>query len=164
RPSASATGRESSARSFARSQPRTWPSSRSASSSGEAMPAARRRIVASCRSCLTVGAAREDTAVVRLADGRFLELLGLVVGDERVHDLVQVAVQHVLQAVQREADAVVRDARLLEVVGADLLGAIAGAHLAPAVARDRLLLLREGDLVEPGPQDLQGLLAVLDLA
>ena len=54
----------------------------------------------------------------------------------RVHDLVEVAVQDLLEAVEGEADAVVGDAGLLEVVGADLLAAVAAAHLALAVAGD----------------------------
>ncbi len=96
--------------------------------------------------------------------GRGLELRGLVVGDQAGHDLLEVTVEDLLQAVDGEADPVVGDPRLLEVVGADLLGAVAAAHLALAVARDRLLLLRERHLVEPRAQHLHGLLAVLDLA
>src|SRR5439155_25720329 len=100
----------------------------------------------------------------RLELNRLLDLLGLVVGDEAVDDLVELAVQDLLQAVDREADAVVGDAALLEVVRADLLAAVARSDLALALARDLLLLLRERHLVEPCPQHLHGLLAVLDLA
>ena len=45
----------------------------------------------------------------------------LLVGDERVDDLVELAGQHLVELVEREADAVVGDPVLLEVVGADLL-------------------------------------------
>src|SRR5439155_18152804 len=53
---------------------------------------------------------------------------------------------------------------LLEVVGADLLAPVARADLALAVAGDGLLLLGQRHLVQPRPQHLHGLLAVLDLA
>src|SRR5205814_3486586 len=58
---------------------------------------------------------------------------------------------------------VIRDAVVLEVVGADLLGALAGAHLAAAIFRDRLLLLPQLHLVETRAQHLHRLRAVLDL-
>src|SRR5207247_7551274 len=93
---------------------------------------------------------------------RHLELLGLGMRDQRVDDLAEVAVEDFLQAMQREADAVVGHPRLLEVVGPDLLAPVAGAHLALALARDLALLLLERDLVEARAQDLHGLLAVLD--
>src|SRR6185503_10678606 len=76
-----------------------------------------------------------------LGGGPLLQLLRLVVGDEAAHDLLQVAVEHRLQAVEGQADAVVGDPVLVEVVGADLLAAVAAAHLALAVAGDGLLLL-----------------------
>ena len=59
--------------------------------------------------------------------------------------------------------AVIGDAALREVVGADLLGPFAGAHLAAALLGDRVLLLAHLDFVEPRAQDLQRLCAVLDL-
>ena len=57
----------------------------------------------------------------------------------------------------------VGDAVFLEVVGADLLGALAGADLAAAILRDRFLLLVHLHLVEPRPQHLHRLRAILDL-
>src|SRR4051812_18517987 len=51
-----------------------------------------------------------------------LELAGPLVLGERVDQLVELAVaEHPVELVQRQADAVVGDAVLLEVVGADLL-------------------------------------------
>ena len=55
------------------------------------------------------------------------------------------------------------DAALREVVGADLLGSLAGAHLAAAILRDGFLLLAHLDLVEPRAQHLHRLRAILDL-
>src|SRR3954452_13885845 len=53
-----------------------------------------------------------------------LELAGPLVLGESVDQLVELAIaEHPVELVQRHADAVVRDAVLLEVVGADLLGA-----------------------------------------
>ena len=51
---------------------------------------------------------------------------------QRVDQLVEIALQHRGQPVQREADAVIGDALLGEVVGADLLAALARADLARA--------------------------------
>ena len=65
----------------------------------------------------------------------FGELLGLVFVLQRVHELGQLALHDVAELVQRQVDAVIGDARLRKVVGADALGAVAGAHLQLAVAR-----------------------------
>ena len=56
-----------------------------------------------------------------------LEKLGLLVLPQRLDDGVDLAVEDRFEAVDGEADAVVRQAVLGEVVGADLLGALAGA-------------------------------------
>jgi len=61
-------------------------------------------------------------------DGFGLQLLRLIVCDERVDEWVEIAFHHEVELVNRQADAVISDAVLFEVVGADLLGAIAGAH------------------------------------
>ena len=94
---------------------------------------------------------------------RFLELLGVVERDDGIEDLGHVAFEHVLQLVRREVDAVIGDAALREIVGADLLGALAGADLAAAVLRDRVLLLAHLHLVEARAQHLHGFRPVLDL-
>ena len=62
-----------------------------------------------------------------------------------------------------EADAVVGDAVVVEVAGADLLGAVAGADLGTAQVAALLRLLLLLVLVEARAQPLQGELAVLDL-
>ncbi len=66
---------------------------------------------------------------------RLLQLLGLVMGHEGVHDLVQASVQDLLEPVEGQPDPVVGDAALLEVVRADLLAAVAAPDLAAAIAR-----------------------------
>src|SRR5258706_11054890 len=57
--------------------------------------------------------------------GELLELLCLVLCGERADDVVQFTVHDALDLVQGQADAVVGDAALREVVGADALGAVA---------------------------------------
>ena len=59
------------------------------------------------------------------------ELTGALVGGQRGDDLVEVAGQDVGQLVDREADAVIGDPVLLEVVGPDLLAAPPAADLSP---------------------------------
>ena len=73
-----------------------------------------------------------------------LELLGLLGRGQGLDDLVEVTLQHIGQPVEGQADPVVGDPGLGEVVGPDPLAPLAGADLAPAVGGDgrRLLLLR----------------------
>src|SRR5437867_11021275 len=78
-------------------------------------------------------------------------------------ELVQVAVQNLIELVQGQVDAVVRDSVLLEVVSTDLLRAVAGPDHAPPLGADRLLLLGELHLVEACAQHAQSLLSVLQL-
>src|SRR5579862_7361944 len=95
--------------------------------------------------------------------GAVLEGLGLEVRAQALDDVLDVTVHDARQVVLREADAVIGDAVLREVVGADLLGAVARADLrAPrlALGRRALLLL---DVVEPRAQQLHGRRAVLVL-
>ena len=56
-------------------------------------------------------------------------------GCQCINDLVQISVHDLIQIVDRQADAVVGAAILREVVGADLLAAVAGAHLPPDAGR-----------------------------
>ena len=82
---------------------------------------------------------------------------------QRVEDGVQPAFHHHVQLMQRQADAVIGDAVLREVVGADLLAAVAGAHHAAALRAERRLLLLQFDFVQPGTQHALGFGAILDL-
>ena len=59
-------------------------------------------------------------------------------------ELVQLALQDRFQPVRGETDAVVGDPALREVVGPDLLRAVAGAHLAAALGRQLRVLLGLG--------------------
>ena len=92
------------------------------------------------------------------------ELAGPLVGHQRLDHLVQLARQHVLELVEREADAVVRDPVLLEVVGADLLAAPAPADLGPPLGRQLRGLLVLLGLEQAGPQHRHGPGPVLELA
>ena len=78
----------------------------------------------------------QSTAVARqqISDTRALavagfEHLGLEVRAEGVDHVLDVAVEHTLQVVARQADAMVCQAILREVVGADLFRALAAADL-----------------------------------
>ena len=128
---------------------------RSPASSG-AMPAATRR-VARGRD-VAEGAASHASTWRDL-----LQLLGVVERRDLIEQLGHVAFEHGVQLVGREVDAVVGDAALREVVGADLLGPLAGAHLAAPLLGDGVLLLLHLHLVETRAQHLHRLRAVLDL-
>src|SRR5690242_2631961 len=92
-----------------------------------------------------------------------LEPLGLVVRAQRLDDLEEVAVHDRRQVVLGQADPVVGHAVLGEVVGPDLLGAVARADLglaARSLAGELALAL---GLEDARAQDLHRLRAVLDL-
>src|SRR5688500_18048431 len=113
--------------------------------------------IASSRAALRV-----STVSVALADRR--EQPRLVLGSQRAGDLPQVAVHDRVDPVQREVDAMVGDAPLREVVGADAVGTIAGADEALPLARllrVRLALLL---VLDARGEHTPGLLAVLVLA
>ncbi len=59
---------------------------------------------------------------------------------QRADELIESAVHDVREPVEREIDAMVRDAALREIVGADAFGAVAGADLAAALGGARLHL------------------------
>src|SRR5215831_11780054 len=56
--------------------------------------------------------------------GLLFQFLGLVMSGKRVDDLIQFAVHDEIQLVQGQADAMIGDAILRKVVGADLFAAI----------------------------------------
>ena len=68
-----------------------------------------------------------------------------------------------IELMQRKSDAMIGHAILREVVCADLFAAIAGPNHALALRADLRELLFELDLVQPRPQNLHGLGAILDL-
>src|SRR6185503_20528987 len=102
------------------------------------------------------------TASARLREAG--ELLGLVLGGERRRDLREVAVHDRIDLVQREVDAVVGDAPLGEVVGADAVRAVAAAHEALPLRGFLRLLLAHLLVLDARGEDPPGLLAVLVLA
>src|SRR6185503_13104100 len=70
-----------------------------------------------------------------------LQLLRLVMRDERIDERIEVAFHHEIELVDRQADAVIGDAVLFEVVSANLFGAIAGADHRASLARECVVLL-----------------------
>src|SRR5439155_310392 len=89
--------------------------------------------------------------------------LGLLARHQRVHDRVDLAVQHAVQGVEGHVDPVVGHPALGEVVGADLLRAVARADHGLAVGGDLALLLAARALEKPRAQDLERLRLVLVL-
>src|SRR5918996_1328164 len=76
--------------------------------------------------------ARRSPGAVDRALGAGLQRLALVVPGEGVDDRVDAPRHHGVELVEREADPVVGDARLGEVVRADLLAPVAAPDLPPA--------------------------------
>ena len=109
-------------------RPSAWQSSSRASSSGVSMPARRNAEAAPAKALVRV----TGSAMALVLHRR--ELGGLVLGDQRVDDLVErgFTLEHIGELMRGEADAVIGDAALREIIGADALGAVAGADLALA--------------------------------
>ena len=82
---------------------------------------------------------------------------------KRVDDRVELAFHHQIQLVQRQADAVIGQAVLREIVSADFFAAVAGADHAAPLRADRRLLLFQLHLIEPRAQHAHRLGAILDL-
>src|SRR5204863_5117416 len=145
-------------------KPRAAASSRRASSPAPSTPARRRSVVACCRappsvSCATVTVTSRITVLVHRR-----QRARLMLGDECVDQLVErSAFEHLLELVQRQADAMIGDASLREIVGADALRAVAGADLVLALCGPRIRRFLPLLLVEPGAQNLHGEAAVLML-
>src|SRR4029079_4413395 len=101
---------------------------------------------------------RPRRADVSLHSRRHLTVWSFIAGElacpfvccKRVDDVVEIAGQHLLQSVDGEPDAVVRDPVLLVVVGADLLAAAATANLRTTLGGLGGVLLVLGQLQQPG--------------
>src|SRR4051794_2154128 len=139
---ASATGRPGSRCSAARSTPRTCASSSSASS--RSTPSAARR--------------RSDAR-----GGLLGEAAPLLIVLEGVGERGEVALEHLVEVVRGDLHAVVGDAPLGEVVGADLLRPLARPHLRGAGGGLLGPALGLRALVEPRAQHAHRLLAILEL-
>src|SRR3954463_10241545 len=88
------------------------------------------------------GLAGVDSLALTSRDGGgVLESLGLIVGDDVVEQLGEVAVPHLDESVRGGVDPVIGNSVLREVIRPDLFRPLAGADLAAAVLGDRLLLL-----------------------
>ena len=84
-------------------------------------------------------------------------------GQERIDQNVQFAFQDLYELVNRQADAVIRNPALREVVRSDPLTPIAGTHHRLPLLRDFLVLFLFHPVLEPGRQNTQGLCLVLVL-
>src|ERR1019366_7266891 len=136
-----------------------WPSSTSAVSRGTAIPPSSRMRAPCCNAVCNVIPPLVDRSLFRL----LLHLLALVMGDEGIEDGIHFAFHHEIELMQRQADAVIAHAILREVVGADFLAAVAGAHHALAPRAQHGLLLFEPQLIKTGTQHPFGLGAIFNL-
>src|SRR5664280_2829623 len=114
-----------------------WASNTSAVSRGTAIPASSRRRAPCFNAVCTI---------IRRLDGRSLfpllsHFFALVVGDQGIEDGIHFALHHEIELMERQADAVIADAILREVIGADFLAAVARTHHALALGAQHGLLL-----------------------
>src|SRR5437870_345654 len=120
------------------------------SCSGDSIPASRSERATSARRSFQVISA----LITGNTDGKpdtSGQLLGALCGGEGVGDLVErlAAGEHLVERVQRDADAVVGHAVLLEVVRPDLLRPAAALHLITPRIRLLRVLSVSFDLQEP---------------
>ena len=92
-----------------------------------------------------------------------LQPVGLVGGDQVIDELVEVAVEHAREIVAREADAVIGDTVLREVIGTNLLAAVARLHLGAAVLTQFFLPLCLLQIPQTRLEDGERLEFVLEL-
>src|SRR5207253_6723267 len=139
--------------------------SSSASRRGVVLPCSPRYPVLSRRTSSTVRPATTTSRADRGARSfrLFEEPPGLVLLCQRLDEQVEIAVEHALQLMQREVDAVVGHPGLRIVVRADLLAAVAAAHHGAPGLLELRLSLRLFLVVEAGAQHAHRLGAVLDL-
>src|SRR5512140_1216376 len=128
-----------------------------ASRVASSMPAPASTLASSRTSALTV------PSLAAMPCLSLIELLFLRRDGERVHELIEIAVERALELVRREPDAVIGDAILREVVRANLGRAVAGAHLRLAHARPRGLDLGQPRVENARPQHLHAFELVLQL-
>ena len=96
-------------------------------------------------------------------DGFRLQLLRLVVRTQGVDKLVKLPLKHEVELVNGQADPMVGDSVLFEIVGADLFRPVAAAHHGFAFGRKSVVLFLLFYLLQPGTQHAHRFFAVLDL-
>src|SRR5579883_382261 len=84
-------------------------------------------------------------------------------GSKAVHERGELAFHDVIELVQGQADAVIGDAVLRKIVGANFFGAVAGFDLAAALGNDGGLLLLQFQFIESGAENTHGLGFIFDL-
>src|SRR5690606_2526871 len=94
---------------------------------------------------------------------QLFELRCLMPGSHRIDQLVEVTLNHPIELVQSQPNAVIGQAVLREVVGTDLLGAITGLDHRAAFVANRVRLFALFQLEQAASQNLQTLGLVLDL-
>src|ERR1700733_11233329 len=93
----------------------------------------------------------------------FVQPFRFVMRHQGIDDRRELAFHCLIELMECQADAVIADAVLREIVSADFLGAVAGLDLAAALGGDQGVLLFLLLLVEAGAQDAHGLGAIFDL-
>src|SRR5262249_36409721 len=148
-----------------RETPSTSARSSSASSRGVSLPPAPIAVSAPCSASRTeVPPPACATALLRSSGrGLGLEAPPALVGLQRGGDLVELALEHLVEVVDGDLDSVVGDPALAVVVGPDLLSTVASADLRAAVRGELGLLFGERALVQPRAKHPKSLVPVLEL-
>src|SRR5215831_7837708 len=158
--SAVLSDRSGRAKTCAAEHPTAADSNRRASLPAPSMPARLRSAVARRKASPSVSCWTAPASGIAALHGR--ELTRLMLGDQSIDQFVERgAFQHLLELVQRQADAVIGDPPLREIVGADALRAVARADLALALRGPRVGRLLALQLIEARAQHLHGKAAIL---
>src|SRR5947207_528808 len=90
-----------------------------------------------------------------------VEFLRLIVGTEGVNEFIELAVEHKIELVYGQADAMIGDAILFEIISADLFGAVAAADHRFSLAREGVMLFLLFELLQAGTEYAHRFFAVL---
>src|SRR5579859_745628 len=164
--SAASRGRSNCRYRSMRRSPSACAQSSSESRRAEGLPWSPRYVVLRRSTSMSVGGAGATSGSVprRGITGLVLEEPArLVLVRQRLDEQVEIAVEHPLELMHREVDAMVGHARLREVVCANLLAAVAAPHHRPARRFQLRVALRLREVEEARAQHAHRLGTIFDL-
>src|ERR1039457_689663 len=148
-----------------RRNPSAWAQSSSESRRADVLPWSPRYVVLSRRTSMSVGAADATSGGMSRRIVRIVleQAAGLVLVRQRLDEHIEVAVEHTLELMQRQVDAMIGHARLRKVVGANLLAAVATPNHRAAGRLELRVALRLREIVKARAQHAHRLGTILDL-
>jgi len=92
-----------------------------------------------------------------------LQCLGLVMGNQRINDLIDIALKNLIEFIQGQTDTMIGYPSLGKIICSNPAAAIAGAHLALSLRGPFFVFLPDLLIQKPRPKHFRGFGPVLDL-